>query len=623
MNKILHLSLTLLLALVCSNLNAQEVKFDFQKDWKTLFPTLKGLSANGSNDGDFTENTTATLDGVELTVTPSKGSTANRMWTKGPELRLYGGSLIIKAPAGKLVKSMSFLGAKVAPKADVGTASNTGWTGDPVESVTLGVVSNITFKSITVTLAANDPTAVAVPTISGEQYFEGSAIVTLTATDADEIRYTTDGTDPTLTTGEVYKNAFVLDHTATVKAIAVKGGKASDVASREFTKIEPVTIADLFAQLTATQVPYLLKFTNAKVVYVREDGTFFVREGDKAIQAYQTNITVKLNDVLNGTVYVDGLLYNNLPEIKGNGKTSTDKLQVTPATSNVLDPVEATIADILDKKYMNDLVLLKNVTITSSRGKYYANADGKKIQIFGNTSVVKNLANNDKTYNLIAVFNTIYNDASEILPVEATELTLDVKLSIGATGYATLYYGTQALVAPEGVQMFVYSVGADGQLQEKAVYKAGDNIPAGQPLVVKGTPNTEYTFEAVPDGASVEAKVESMLKGTDEEATTEGTGIFYKLAADNADATKAGFFWGAADGAAFTIPAHKVYLVVPKTANPAKAYFFDGTTTGIKAVDTLKAANDVVYTLSGVRMNGTQKLPKGIYVINGKKVVVK
>jgi hypothetical protein len=45
-----------------------------------------------------------------------------------------------------------------------------------------------------------------------------------------------------------------------------------------------------------------------------------------------------------------------------------------------------------------------------------------------------------------------------------------------------------------------------------------------------------------------------------------------------------------------------------------------GDTTGIKAIEDAPVSNDVYYDLSGRRISKTQK---GVYVKNGKKVVVK
>ena len=59
--------------------------------------------------------------------------------------------------------------------------------------------------------------------------------VTLTQASADEIRYTTDGTAPTKTTGTVYSEPISITTATTIKAIAIKNGVASDVAEAAYT----------------------------------------------------------------------------------------------------------------------------------------------------------------------------------------------------------------------------------------------------------------------------------------------------------------------------------------------------------------------------------------------------
>jgi hypothetical protein len=73
------------------------------------------------------------------------------------------------------------------------------------------------------------------PTISGNTSFTDSTQVSLSGPDGAEIHYTTDGTVPTAESA-LYSEAFTLSSTTTVKAIAIKDGQSSEVASRVFTK---------------------------------------------------------------------------------------------------------------------------------------------------------------------------------------------------------------------------------------------------------------------------------------------------------------------------------------------------------------------------------------------------
>ena len=77
--------------------------------------------------------------------------------------------------------------------------------------------------------------SVASPTISGNTSFSESTQVTISGPDGAEIHYTTDGTVPTAESA-LYSEAITLSATTTVKAIAIKDGQSSEVASRVFTK---------------------------------------------------------------------------------------------------------------------------------------------------------------------------------------------------------------------------------------------------------------------------------------------------------------------------------------------------------------------------------------------------
>ena len=76
---------------------------------------------------------------------------------------------------------------------------------------------------------------VSAPTISGSTPFAESTTVTMSAESGAEIRYTTDGTTPTAGS-TLYSAPITLTDTTTVKAIALKNGLNSSVATKVFTK---------------------------------------------------------------------------------------------------------------------------------------------------------------------------------------------------------------------------------------------------------------------------------------------------------------------------------------------------------------------------------------------------
>ena len=81
---------------------------------------------------------------------------------------------------------------------------------------------------------------VSAPQISGTTPFAETTSVSIQAEQGAEIRYTTDGSTPTAES-TLYSAAFTLSNTSTVKAIAIKDGQSSEVASKTFTKSDDDT----------------------------------------------------------------------------------------------------------------------------------------------------------------------------------------------------------------------------------------------------------------------------------------------------------------------------------------------------------------------------------------------
>ena len=77
--------------------------------------------------------------------------------------------------------------------------------------------------------------SVASPTISGDTSFAESTQVSMSGPDGAEIHYTTDGSTPTAES-TLYSEAFTLTENTTVKAIAIKDGQSSEVATKYFYK---------------------------------------------------------------------------------------------------------------------------------------------------------------------------------------------------------------------------------------------------------------------------------------------------------------------------------------------------------------------------------------------------
>ena len=128
------------------------------------------VSSSSSNAGDITEERTFNVGSSSLLVTPSNATTPNRFWSTstGPQLRVYGGYLVVTAPEGKAVTNVSINQGKWnSSNTFNGEASATSeWTGNST-NLMIGIAANTQINSITVTTdAATDATTTYVPTVT-------------------------------------------------------------------------------------------------------------------------------------------------------------------------------------------------------------------------------------------------------------------------------------------------------------------------------------------------------------------------------------------------------------------------------------------------------------------------
>lgn len=189
-------------------------------------------------------------------------------------------------------------------------------------------------------------------------------------------------------------------------------------------------------------------------------------------------------------------------------------------------------------------------------------------------------------------------------------------------GFGT-YYNSNSYILPEGLTAFGYKeANTDGTLVKTDVFNAGDVVPAGAALVVKGNTG-EYECYAT-DQAATKTLEGNLLKGVAKATTIEKTEGIKRYVLTTVNGVL-GFYQTKSGN--IKVPANRAYLELTKAQAQAVSFFqLDGETTGIEnATATTKEAPKAIYTLSGVRLKATttQGLPAGAYVVNGKVVIVK
>lgn len=199
--------------------------------------------------------------------------------------------------------------------------------------------------------------------------------------------------------------------------------------------------------------------------------------------------------------------------------------------------------------------------------------------------------------------------------------------SISSAGYAT-YFTDKAFTMPEGVTGNIITANnGNNILTIEDKYPAGSVVPASTALLLKGA-EKEYTCNVVTTTETAPAN--NLLHGTttDEETNAgEGTYKYYKLSYDDNDANL-GFYWGAENGAAFMNKAGKAYLALPVTEGQSMAKGFslsdlaNGTTTSIQQASIADKAVSI-FDINGRRVSTLNGAAKGVYIVGGKKVMVK
>ena len=199
------------------------------------------------------------------------------------------------------------------------------------------------------------------------------------------------------------------------------------------------------------------------------------------------------------------------------------------------------------------------------------------------------------------------------------DATMAKGTDVTIVGYASLY-SDMPLVVPAGVSAAAVYV-EDGNVCFDYCYAEGDVIPAETGVVLRAEPAVYEFLYTDEDGTEPRR---NDLRGTVQRALTEGEGLFYKMALENEnDVLSVGFYFGAPDGGAFYNEAGKAYLLVPfsESLNAVRGYSFAEAqnTTAISAPATTNLPTTPAYDLQGRR---TRAGGKGIYIVNGKKVIM-
>lgn len=188
-------------------------------------------------------------------------------------------------------------------------------------------------------------------------------------------------------------------------------------------------------------------------------------------------------------------------------------------------------------------------------------------------------------------------------------ITTTASVKLNAYGYAT-FASTSALDFLDA-EKADYSAWQITKISDTAITfsQITSMVKAGTGILLKGTPDATINLNLLPAGGNNISST-NKLEGVTE-ARTINANEYYALSGNQFVKVKAG-----------NVPAGKALL--PASAIPSSArqltIVFDDETTGISAIESGQWIMDNVYDLQGRRV---MKPTKGLYIVNGKKVVIK
>lgn len=565
------------------------------------------FSAQGYSNG---APVTSYNKGKDFSVAFSKGTNTNNnspmYYDSEASIHFYGRNTMTISSSSKSISKVVFTYGSKSPSSDTeyklssgsySSSSNT-WNSESSAGVSSVTFTNANkkghykIKTIEVTFASS----VATPTITpASKKFDKSfeATIACTTTGAT-IYYTLDGTDPTSsTTRQTYntsKGVSIPAVTTTLKACASLNGKNSSVASATYTYTEqgdaPIVIwsedwSGFSKDAKPTQgenATYVCSGPSKKETRILTE-KIAGGESPEILVASKGFLTITINDLKGAD---NGLMFTF--------KTNRDESEFQVSADNATILSNEVIGDSKDtRKYimvLNEGTTTLTIKLDNQTGKN-ARVDDLELSIYSGVGSFK----------------------------------------ISEAGYGT-YYSSKAYTMPKGVKGYTITGNEGTSLVMNEAYAAGDVVPAKTALVVEGAANKYYTLVA----KSTElTPANNKLHGSDEAEMTyvDGTNVkYYKLSYNN-EGNNLGFYWGSENGAAFTNGAHKAYLALDSETLLSQSRGFSladlahGVTTGINTTVKSATQSNFIYDLNGRRINSLNGAAKGVYIMNGQKVLVK
>lgn len=545
------------------------------------------------------------------------------------------------------------------------TSTATGYTfdgsamGEVVISYTQTSSKAIYIKSIAITYVTES--YVAAPGLPESCNFtESEKSIEIIKNDSEAtVYYTTDDSEFTTENWTKYENAFKISETTTVKAIAIRGDNRSEIVSATYTKVSEEDYINVSFSING-EVD-----VNTNVKILKEEGE--LQESSLPMISLPNGISLKgwskdknstdvetfpitniTDDITLYAVFVRPASFRLVTDVaeltagdrviiacpKYNKAISTDEMIINDNAcavstlvtieDNIIIPTEVTRVFTLGKngEYFtfkeNDKYLAcpeddNRLTMQDSEDLWTITINEEGVAVINNKVYTKrsiqyySQSPRFACYESVQKSIAIYKEAtSEVLSTTYTPVT------ISSIGYATMYLA-DAVAMPASVEAYI-ATGVNGDyLQMEQVM---GTLPAETGVILKAAEG-EYAFiHSTEEAVDVS---DNLLTGT---LTNEDiTGAGYVLSAPEG---VVGLYAAKLTDGKFLNNANKAYLPASAVASNAPMFCFsrggdEEDTTGIEYSSPLNSMpSTAIYDLTGRRV---EKMEKGIYIVNGKKVI--
>lgn len=579
-----------------------------------------GSKNNPANFSISTSDVNGTITSIKINASRAKGA-------KGAKVS---STLAVSVGGNQYGKDVSLT---ESPTSYSSEGSSSGEVKISIKSVSTAAY----IKSIEITYTSSSSSSVAAPTITPtSKEFAAPFTATIASTTKDAtIYYTLDGSDPIASkTRQTYTSAGVSipAATTTLKAFASLNGENSSVASATYTFTGPYANLAALKAVAKSGNTYKVQLTDA-IVTLTNGSNCYIEDATAGILYYKKSHGYNEGDKLNGVATVTYDVFKGINQITSLEGDITKEADATiPCTTVTLSDILNNTAQYESMRVKVEMAVAKDI-FKDNNDRDATIADGDlELPLFNGfaNSTYKEFRVN--AYVNVTGYPYVYvnNDSSTPTLKVWTgdiEAVKDDAVKITDAQYGTAYYA-DAFFMPTGATGYVAESNGNGGITLKETYAEGDLVPAKTALVLNA-PKGNYDICLAESDAI--APTNNLLHGTTTEKLTEvegGTYKYYKLSYNN-EGNNLGFYWGSENGAAFTNGAHKAYLALDSETLLSQSRGFSladlahGVTTGINTTVKSATQSNFIYDLNGRRINSLNGAAKGVYIMNGQKVLVK